>query len=131
MFYLIGTFYPLVTRATYPALSFPQYPGEVGTSPGADDAMKAQAQKDAEAALAEPLDVYRAFFLDGKQFIGGDSPSIADIRLAATLEFLAAIDYDLPPWARDYMAAMESSLGDAYTEPVADVRGYIAYVKSQ
>ena len=33
MFYLIGTFYPLVTRATYPALSFPQYPGEVGTSP--------------------------------------------------------------------------------------------------
>ena len=93
--------------------------------------MKAQAQKDAEAALAEPLDVYRAFFLDGKQFIGGDSPSIADIRLAATLEFLAAIDYDLPPWARDYMAAMESSLGDAYSEPVADVRGYIAYVKSQ
>ena len=28
--------------------------------------MKAKAQKDAEAALAEPLDVYRAFFLDGK-----------------------------------------------------------------
>jgi glutathione S-transferase len=131
MFYLIGTFYPLVTRATYPALNFPQYPGEVGTSPAADDAMKAQAQKDAEAALAEPLDVYRSFFLDGKQFIGGDSPSIADIRLAATLEFLAAIDYDLPPWARDYMAGMESSLGDAYSEPVADVRGYIDYVKSQ
>ena len=30
--YLIGTFYPLVARATYPALGFPQYPGEVGTS---------------------------------------------------------------------------------------------------
>ena len=41
MFYLIGTLYPLVARATYPALSFPQYPGEVGTS-DADDAMKAQ-----------------------------------------------------------------------------------------
>ena len=130
MFYLIGTFYPLVTRATYPALGFPQYPGEVGTSE-ADDAMKAKAQKDAEAALAEPLDVYREFFLAGKPFIGGESPSIADIRLAATLEFLAAIDYDLPPWARGYMEAMESSLGDAYSEPVADVRGYIEYVKSQ
>ena len=130
-FYPTGTFYPLVTRATYPALNFPQYPGEVGTSPTADDAMKAQAQKDAEAALAEPLDVYRSFFLDGKKFIGGDSPSIADIRLAATLEFLAAIDYDLPPWARDYMAGMESSLGDAYSEPVADVRGYIDYVESE
>jgi glutathione S-transferase len=130
MFYLVGTFYPLVTRATYPALGFPQYPGEVGTS-AADDAMKAQAQQDAEKALAEPLDVYRAFFLDGKPFIGGDSPSIADIRLAATLEFLEAIDYDLPGWAREYMERMESSLGDAYSEPVADVRGYIAYVKSQ
>ena len=30
MFYLIGTLYPLITRATYPALGFPQYPGEVG-----------------------------------------------------------------------------------------------------
>jgi glutathione S-transferase len=32
MFYLIGTFYPLLTRATYPTLQFQQYPGEVGTS---------------------------------------------------------------------------------------------------
>src|SRR5919197_5094686 len=79
MFYLIGTFYPLLTRATYPTLGFPQYAGEVGTS-DADDEMKAKAQKDAEAALADPLDVYRAFFLDGKAFIGGDGPSIADIR---------------------------------------------------
>ena len=66
MFYLIGTFYPLLTRATYPALGFPQYPGEVGTS-AADDEMKATAQQDAEAALAEPLDVFRTFFLDGSR----------------------------------------------------------------
>jgi hypothetical protein len=26
---------------------------------------------------------------------------------------------------------MEEALGDAYTEPVADVRGYIDYVKSE
>ncbi|HET7857370.1 MAG TPA: glutathione S-transferase family protein [Gaiellaceae bacterium] len=130
MFYLIGTFYPLLTRATYPALGFPQYPGEVATS-AADEAMKEQAQQDAEAALAEPLDVYRSFFLDGKDFIGGDTPSIADIRFAATLEFLRAIDYDFPPWAEEYMSRMEESLGDAYSEPVADVRGYIEHVKSQ
>jgi glutathione S-transferase len=130
MFYLIGTLYPLVARATYPALGFPQYPGEVATS-DADDEMKARAQQDAEAALAEPLDVYRAFFLQGKRFIGGDAPSIADIRLAATLEFLHGIDYDFPAWAKDYMAAMEAALGEAYSEPAADVRGYIASVKSQ
>jgi glutathione S-transferase len=130
MFYLIGTFYPLLTRATYPALGFGQYPGEVATSE-ADDAMKAKAQQDAEAALAEPLDVFRSFFLNGKTFIGGETPSIADIRLAATLEFLHAIDYDLPAWVTEYMAAMEEALGDAYSEPAADVRGYIDHVKSQ
>jgi glutathione S-transferase len=63
-------------------------------------------------------------------FIGGESPSIADIRLAATLEFLRAIDYDLPAWAEEYMSAMESTLGEAYSEPAADVRGYIASVKT-
>ena len=130
MFYLIGTFYPLVTRATYPVLGFPQYPGEVATSE-ADEDMKAKAQQDAEAALAEPLDVFRAFFLDGKPFIGGDSPSIADMRLAATLEFLRAIDYDFPAWAEEYMSAMETALGEAYSEPAGDVRGYVEQAKSQ
>jgi glutathione S-transferase len=129
MFYLVGTMYPLVARATYPTLGFPQYPGEVATS-AADDDMKAQAQQDAEAALAEPLDAYRAFFLDGRTFIGGDAPSIADIRLAATLEFLRAIDYEFPEWAEEYMSAMEAALGEAYSEPAADVRGYVESMKS-
>ncbi len=129
MFYLIGTLYPLVARATYPALGFPQYAGEVGSS-DADPEMKAKAQSDATAALAQPLEAYRAFFLDGRQFIGGATPSIADIRLAATLEFLRVIDYELPAWAKDYMTAIEKSLGDAYSEPAADVRGYVASMKS-
>ena len=130
MFYLIGTFYPLLTRATYPALGFPQYPGEVATSE-ADDDMKVKAQQDAEAALAEPLEAFRAFFLEGRPFVGGDQPSIADIRWAASLEFLRAIDYEFPAWAEEYMQRMESTLGDAYSEPAADVRGYIAHVRSQ
>src|SRR5436305_12467669 len=58
MFYLIGTLYPLVARATYPTLAFPQYPGEVGAS-DADDAAKAAAQQAAEAASAAPSEVYR------------------------------------------------------------------------
>jgi glutathione S-transferase len=130
MFYLTGTLYPLVARATYPTLAFPQYAGEVGTS-DADADLKARAQEDAAAAIAQPLDVYRTFFLDGKPFVGGAVPSIADIRLAATLEFLHAIDYELPSWAKEHMAAMETTLGDAYSEPAADVRGYVASVKSQ
>jgi glutathione S-transferase len=129
MFYLIGTLYPLVARATYPTLNFAQYAGEVATSE-ADDAMKTKAAKDAESAIAEPLEVYNTFFLAGRPFIGGDKPSIADFRLAATLEFLKAIDYDFPAWADEYMSRMEETLGDAYSEPAGDVRGYIEYVRS-
>src|SRR5690242_5900679 len=75
MCYLLATIYPLLARATYPALGFPQYAGEVATAPAADDEMKAQAQRDAEAALAEPLEAIHAFFLDGRDFIGGARPS--------------------------------------------------------
>ncbi len=126
-FYLIGTLYPLVARATYPTLGFPQYAGEVATSEASDE-LKEQAQRDATNALAEPLDAFQ-FFFRGDPFIGGDHPSIADIRLAATLEFLKAIDYDFPQWATDFMERMESTLGEAYSEPAGDVRGFVASVK--
>jgi glutathione S-transferase len=129
MAYHLATLYPLVARATYPTLSFGQYAGEVGTSEASDE-LKAKAEADAQAALAGPLEVYNTFFLAGKPFIGGDSPSIADIRLAATLEFLHCVDYEFPQWAADFMTRMESTLGDAYSEPAADVRGYVQYVKS-
>jgi glutathione S-transferase len=130
MFYLIGTLYPLVARATYPVLHFPQYAGEVGAS-DADDEAKTRAQTDAAAALATPLEAYRVFFLGDRMFIGGDTPSIADIRLAATLEFLHAIDYQLPEWAQQHIANTEAALGDAYSAPAADVRGYVASVKPE
>ena len=130
MFYIVGTLYPYVARATYPALGFPQYAGEVGASE-ADAAAKDKAQKAATAAAGETLEVFRKFYLDGKTFIGGDHPSIADIRLAATLEFLKAIDYPYPDWVKAYMTAVAKALGDAYAEPAKDVEGYIAYVKSK
>ena len=130
MFYLIGTFYPLLARATYPTLRFGQYAGEVATAEVSDE-LKEQARKDAETALAGPLETFNTFFLAGKLFVGGDEPSIADIRWAATLEFLRAIDYNFPAWANEYLERMEKALGGAYSEPVADVRGYIEYVKSE
>jgi len=129
MFYLVGTLYPLVTRATYPALGFPQYAGEVGPSEASEE-LKARAQQDAKAALADPLSAYERYFLADRKFIGGDSPSIADIRLAASLEFLRSIDYEFTPRMEQFMSDMEDALGTAYSEPAADVRGYVESVKS-
>ena len=94
-------------------------------------AEKEKAQKAAVEAVGETLAAFHKFFLDGKTFVGGDHPSIADIRLAASLEFLKVIDYPYPAWAKTYMAAVAKALGDAYAEPAKDVEGYIAYVKGQ
>jgi glutathione S-transferase len=125
-FYTMSILYPLVARATYPRLGFAGYPGEVSTSEAADED-KETARKAAEDALPRILDTYRRYYgTDGGFIGGGDSPTIADIRLVCTLEFLAALDTELPDWTKDYMQRVESALGDAYSEPAADVRGYVA-----
>jgi glutathione S-transferase len=130
-FYTMSILYPLVARATYPRLSFPGYPGEVSTSESSDEDKEA-ARKAAEAAIPRILDTYRKFYgADGGFIGGGDGPTIADIRLVCTLEFLAASDIELPEWTKDYMQRVESALGEAYSEPAADVRGYIAQATGQ
>jgi glutathione S-transferase len=129
-FYTLSILYPLVARATYPRLSFSGYPGEVSMSEAADEEKEA-ARKAAEDAIPAILEVYNAYFLADSPFIGGDEPSIADIRLASTLEFLAITDLELPSWLKDYMGRVESALGEAYIEPAGDVRGYIAHVTSE
>ncbi len=131
MFYVTGTLYPYIARATYPRLGFPQYAGEVGHSDATPEAKEA-ARQAAVSALAEPLEVFHSFYLGDGGFIGGGGkPSIADIRLAASLEFLGVLDDALPGWARRYMPSVEQALGPAYAEPVADVRGYIGHVRSR
>ncbi|HEX4340747.1 MAG TPA: glutathione S-transferase family protein [Polyangiaceae bacterium] len=128
-FYMTGTLYPLVARSAYPRLGFPLYAGEVHSAEDSTPAQKNAARAASEAALAEPLEVFRTYFVrDG--FIGdGPSPSIADIRLAATLEFLAMNDAPLPAWCKDYVHRIEAKLGKAYSEPAADVRGMVAQAK--
>jgi glutathione S-transferase len=130
-FYTMSILYPLVARATYPRLSFAGYPGEVATSAASDEDKEA-ARKSAEEAIPRILETYRRFYgADGGFIGGGAGPTIADIRLAATLEFLAVTDTELPDWTKDYMRRVESALGDAYSEPAADVRGYVAQAAGQ
>jgi glutathione S-transferase len=128
-FYTLSMLYPLLARATYPRLSYAGYPGEVSTSDASDEEKEA-ARKAAEDDLPRHLEVYPRFFFSDAGFIGGDGPTIADIRFACTLEFLAVADTELPDWAKDYMQRVESALGEAYSEPAADVRGYVAQVTS-
>ena len=115
MFYLVGTLYPLLARATYPALGFPQYPGEVG-----DVRRRRRAEGDRPSRTPRPRSQARSRSTARSSSTGGGSsaastPSIADIRFAASLEFLRAIDYPFPAWAEEYMAAIEEALGEAYS----------------
>ena len=97
------------------------------TSTNVDDASKAKARRDCEDALQKPLETMRTFFIGKAGFIGdGDKPTIADIRFAATLEFCHLCEKALPQWAEEYAARVEKALGKAYSEPAADVRGYVA-----
>jgi glutathione S-transferase len=89
----------LVGRATYPALGFPAYPGEVAASDATAEAKEA-ARLAAQEALDEPLATIAVFFIGGQQFIGGATPSIADIRLS-TPEFLGVIRHTPPAWVPD------------------------------
>jgi glutathione S-transferase len=127
--YHTGTFYPYLARATYPTLGFPQYPGEVGPSEAGDD-LKAQAVKDATAAASDALEAYERYFLRDRKFVGGDRRSIADIRMAASLEFLRSIDFPFSSRMEQYRSDVEEALGDAFSEPAADVRGFVDSVKS-
>ena len=130
LLYVTGSWYPLLARTIYPVLGFPSHPSEVAGSEASAE-LKSAARQAAEDALAELLGIFQQGFLRDDDFIGGSSPSIADMRFASTFEFLPAVNYVLPGWARDYQQRMEQLLGAAYLEPAADVRGFLAYVKSQ
>lgn len=130
-FYLTGMLYPHLARATYPRLEFSSYPGEVAAAENAGEELKTQARKEAEEALLEPLSVYDTYFVQGG-FIGdGDHPSIADIRLACSLEFLPMCDFEPSAWVHDYRERVETTLGQAYIEPARDVRGFIAQLDQE
>jgi glutathione S-transferase len=130
LLYVTGSYYPMLARAIYPVLGFPNHPSEVaGSNAGAD--LKNTARQAAEDSLAELLEIFRTGFLRENDFIGGATPSIADFRFAATFEFLPAVNYPLPEWAGQYQQRMEQKLGPAWLEPAADVRGFLAWKKAE
>ena len=81
-----------------------------------------------QGLLAEPLDVYRAFFLEAS---ASSAASPVDRRHAprGDAQVPKAIDYDFPAWTQEYTTRDGGRAGDAYSEPAADVRGAIASVR--
>ena len=97
---------PAARARDLPGARLPAVPGRGRDLDGRDDAQKSTgaARTPRRRSPSRSRRSTRSSSATGR-FIGGDRPSIADIRLAATLEFLHAIDYPLPGWTSDYMAA--------------------------
>ena len=129
MFYIVGTLYPYIARATYGALGFPHYPGEVGASDAdaaeKDKAQKAAARRGRRDARRVPQVLSRRQDLHRRR-----PPSIADIRLAAASNSSTSSTTTFPPgqrptWPRSRGARRRlRRAGEGR-------RGYIAYVKGQ
>ena len=130
MFYLIGTLYPLVARATYPTLGFPQYAGEVGCSDADDDAQGAGAEgrhrRDRPTARGVPHVLPRRQAVHRRQ-TRPRSPTSGWPRRSSSCTRSTTTSRS---WTTDYMSAVEASLGGAYSEPAADVRGYVASINA-
>jgi glutathione S-transferase len=123
--YHSGSFYPMVGKVVYPLFGFPPYPADLRGAP-VSDVIRERGRLDAQAALPELLNVFRDFFMQG-DFIGDETPSIADIRLVSTLEWLPAANFVAEEWVTRYMHRLEQALGQAYAEPAQDVRDFVAY----
>ena len=120
MFYLIGTLYPLVARATYPALGFPQYPGEVGDV--GRPTTRSRRRRSGTPRRRSPSRSTRTARSSSTASTSSAAtrPSIADIRLCGDARVPAGDRLRLPGAGRaSTWSAMESALGDAYSEPAA------------
>ena len=107
-FYLVGTLYPYLARATYPRLGFPQYAGEVAVSDADDDIYWLDVPHFRTSAIA----------LDAIMQVAGKS--WADDRVLAGL--IRALDDVLYPQAN------LCSGGQSKTMPVEQIRERIAEV---
>ena len=131
MFYLIGTLYPLLARATYPALGFGQYPGEVATADVSDE-LKEQAREGRRGRARRAARRYRAFFLDGRHVHRRRPPVDRRHALGGDARVPARDRLRLPGLGRGvHGRAWRRRSATRTREPVADVRGYIDYVRSQ
>ena len=130
MFYVIGTLYPYITRATYPTLHFPQYAGEVGAS---------DADADAKGRLSPPRRKQsRSLSKHSARSSSRTRDSSAETRrrsqTSASQRRSSSSARSTTRFRRGRRSTCPRSraaLGDAYSEPAADVRGYVASVKPE
>ena len=125
MFYLIGTFYPLLTRATYPTLGFGQYAGRGRDVRGGrrDEGEGGEGRRGRarRAARGVPLVLPRRAGRSSAATTRRSRTSAGRRRSSSC----ARSTTTSRPGPRSTWTRMEETLGEAYSEPAQDVRGYI------
>jgi glutathione S-transferase/CDGSH-type Zn-finger protein len=108
-------FYPALSGFCYPPLKF-------GT---ADEATLAGFK----AKFTDLCALFTGKLLEGKPFIGGEKPSIADYSVACSLPLVAATDFTLSPEMQAYFDRFKAA-SLFLEESVAGTNAYIASLKS-
>ena len=130
MFYLIGTFYPLLARATYPALGFGQYAGEVATAEVSDE-LKEQARRTPRPRSPGRSRRSTRSSSTGRRSSAATSPRSRTSAGRRRSSSCARSTTTSRPGPTSTWRGWRRRSASAYSEPVADVRGYIEYVKSE
>ncbi len=123
--------YQFVAKAAYPTVKYSLYPGDVCSTDGMTDEQKLAAQKAAVAHCTD--DIFKpleGLYIKGGFIGGGESPSIADIRIMCTLMFMTSIEYEFSEGLKAYMEKVQTALGEAFTAPSGDFTGYLESVKA-
>jgi len=92
------SWYKQVEAIAYPSLGFNQEHDKVAAG---------------KEAIAEHVQVLAEYFIGANKFIGGSSPSIADMAIAPTLYFLQVAKYEFP---MKYAAKIEQWFADCKAE---------------
>jgi glutathione S-transferase len=104
----------LIPKSIYPTLSFPVYPGDVGSIEEIKEKYTEVAAKAAQDALLEYLNAKVVnIFLKDTKFLSSDEPTIADFRFAPMLSQIKCCDFILPERLVEYENAMKELPGFA------------------
>jgi glutathione S-transferase len=104
----------MLPKAIYPTLSFPVYPGDVGSIDDIKEKYTEIAAKAAQDALLEYLESkVVGIFLKDTKFLLSDEPTIADFRFAPMLSQIKCSHFALPERLVEYETAMKEIPGYA------------------
>merc|ERR1719231_36981 len=107
----------------YPTVGFPLYAGDVSSMESTKDKTE-ESQKAAASALETMIkDKFVGIYLKDKKFLGSDTVTLADFRMAP-LFYFAKVAVKMPEEIETYLKNLDEATGGALTKSNEAVIGF-------